>query len=127
MKKRAGAVSFIAVTIILVLVAAYFCAETVKCRTDVSAQEMEAFYLEKEEELVAETRAFLKKEGYENSGVMLTRVVDADGGRQYTMTVHHGRINALGEAERQALLEKLECLSFAGENITFFHEFLTNQ
>ena len=87
MKKRAGAVSFIAVTIILVLVAAYFCAETVKCRTDVSAQEMEAFYLEKEEELVAETRAFLKKEGYENSGVMLTRVVDADGGRQYTMII----------------------------------------
>ena len=126
MKKRAGAVKFMAVTIFLVLVAACFCVETVKCRTNVEAQELEAFYQEKEQELVAETRIFLKAAGYENSGIMLTRVVEADGARHYTMTVHHGRISALDEAGRQALLEKLQGICFAGENISFFHEFLIN-
>ncbi len=118
---------FLTVTIMLVLVIAGLCVETVKCRNDVSAQEMECYYAEKEQELVEETRALLKAEGYENSGVMLTRVVEADGSRCYTLTVHHGRINALSAQEQQELLEKLAELNFEEEQITFFHEFLASR
>ena len=95
MKKRAGVVKFMAVTVFLVLVAAYFCAETVKCGNDVAAEEVEAYYREKEACLVRETRKFLEEEGFRDSGVMLTKVVDTDGSRKYTLTVHHGSIDEM--------------------------------
>lgn len=127
MKKRAGAVKFMAVTIILVLATAYFCVETVKCRSNVELAESEAYYQEKEELLVKETRAFLNEEGFRNSGVMLTKVIEADGSRQYTLTVHHGEIDKMTEEEREILLGKMEHLVFSGEHLSFFHEFLLNQ
>ena len=77
--------------------------------------------------LTKETREFLTEEGFLNSGVMLTKVVDADGSREYTLTVHHGRIDEMTEEEREILLEKMEQLVFAGEGVSFFHEFLFNQ
>ncbi len=126
-RKSVGAAGFAAVTVLLVLLITGLCVETVKCRNDVSVQEMELFYAEKEQELVHEAKALLRAEGYENSGVMLTRVVEADGSRQYTLTVHHGRINRLNEAERRELLEKLGGINFGDEEITIFHEFLASR
>lgn len=127
MKKRAGMVRFLVVTVVLVMVAAYFCVETVSCRVDVAAEEMEMYYREKEAQLVKETREFLKEEGFANSGVMLTKVVDVEGDREYTLTVHHGKIDEMSETERAELLEKMGQLVFAGEGIRFYHEFLLNQ
>lgn len=127
MKRKAGLVRFLAVTIMLVMVAAYFCVETVKCQMDVETQEMEMYYREKEAQLVKETREFLNEAGFTNSGVMLTKVVDAAGTREYTLTVHHGKIDKMCEEEREILLGKMQQLVFAGEGVSFFHEFLLNQ
>lgn len=127
MKRRASAVKFMAVTVLLVLVTAYFCVETVKCENNVAAEELEIFYQEKEAWLVKETRDFLREEGFQNSGVMLTKVVDTDGSREYTLTVHHGKIDEMTEEERAILLGKMEHLMFSGEGVYFFHEFLLNQ
>ena len=127
MKRRASAVKFMAVTVLLVLVAAYFCAETVKCRVDVAAEELEIYYQEKEACLVKETREFLEEEGFPNSGVMLNKVVDTDGSRAYTLMVHHGKIDRMTEAERENLLKEMQQLVFVGDGVSFFHEFLLNQ
>jgi len=127
MKSRGSIVKFMAVTVLLVLVSAYFCVETVNCRNNVAAEEVEAYYREKEAQLVRETREFLCSEGFLNSGVMLTKVVDAQGGREYTLTVHHGRIDEMTEEERAVLMSKMEQLVFSGEGVCFFHEFLLNQ
>ena len=83
MDGRAGSLRFWAVTIILVIVTAFCCAGTVMSRTDFSAQELEHYDREREQKLVEDVREYLRQQGYGNSGVMLTRVMDADGSREY--------------------------------------------
>lgn len=109
MERRAGRFYFWAVTISLIFVAAFCCAEKVKGRENLNAQDRR--YREMEEELVSGTREILRAQGLENSGVMLTRVVETDDVRQYTLTVHHGRIDRMCEAERAALMVELEAFA----------------
>lgn len=122
--ERAGMMGFWAVTVLFLLVAALLCAGTAVSGTDMGARELEKYYREKEYELAADIRGMLQREGMENSGVMVTRVVEADGSRSYTVTVHHSGIDNMSEAERQQLLRRLENLNFEGEGCTFSHQFL---
>lgn len=122
--ERAGMTGFWAVTVFLVLVAALLCAGDAVSGTDTGTRALEEYYREKENELAADVRGMLQREGLENSGVMVTRVVDADGSRSYTVTVHHGDIDKMSEMERQQLLRLLENLNFEGEGCTFSHQFL---
>lgn len=122
--ERAGMMGFWAVTVLFLLVAALLCAGTAVSGTDIGTRELEKYYREKEYELVADIRGMLQREGLEHSGVMVTRVVEADGSRCYTVTVHHGAIDNMSEAERQQLLRRLEKINFEGEGCTFSHQFL---
>ncbi|MGN0168425.1 MAG: hypothetical protein ACI4AB_10310 [Acetatifactor sp.] len=124
MKRKAGSFGFVAATIILVLVAALFFAGTVMSRTDLDAAELEGYYREKEEQLVKDTREYLNRRGFSNSGVMLTRVVEEDGRRQYTVTVHHGEIDRMTQEKRDELAAELSELDFSDGDCIFFHEFL---
>lgn len=125
--RRMNRSGYAAVIMVLTLFACWCCAGTVMSRTDLSAAEMEGYYQEKEKGLVEEARAFLSGEGYIYSGVMLTRVVTADGNREYTLTVHHGKIDKLDDEGRQMLMEGLEGIVFEDENCSFRHEFLINE
>lgn len=123
MRKGTGMAGFLAVTVILVSVAAFFCAETVMCRTRVEDCEFEEYYRTKERELAENVREVLRGEGLDNSGVMITRVVEADGSRQYTVAVHHSGIDAMEEGERELLAEKLESLTFEDDRCSVRHQF----
>ena len=85
MRKRSGrgmksrGVGGIVVMTALVLAAVSLFAGTAMGQDSLSAQEIEAYYQEKERALVAQAREFLNKEGFADSGVMLTRILDADG------------------------------------------------
>ena len=125
--RRISRGGFAAVIMVLTLFACWCCAGTVMSRTDLSAAEIEGYYQEKEKGLVEEARAFLSGEGYIYSGVMLTRVVTADGNREYTLTVHHGKIDKLDDEGRQLLMEGLEGIVFEDEGCSFRHEFLINE
>lgn len=126
MRKNAGSLGFWAATILLVLVVAFFFTATVMSRSSLDQAELEGYYREKEEQLVRDARRFLNAQGYQNSGVMLTRVVGADGSRVYTVTLHHGDFDGLEDAEREALVRELSELEFADENAVFCHKFLDN-
>lgn len=119
MERRTGSLRFWAVTIILVIVTAFCCAGTVMSRTDFSGQELENYYRERERQLVEDAREYLRQQGYENSGVMLTRVVDADGSRDYTLSIHHGRIIGLSEEGQEQLAEGLREIAFRDPNCVF--------
>jgi len=123
-RRKTGSVWFVAATIILVLVAALSFGGTVMSRTDFDAVELESFYRAKESELVTEVREFLAESGLENSGVTLTRVVEQDGSRNYTLTVHHGEIHKMSEQEKENLKVKLDTLCFEDEACTFTPQFL---
>ena len=108
----------------LTLTAIFLCAGTVIGRTQLSVSELEGYYRELEKGLVEEVKEFLNGEGFVHSGVMLTRVVDADGRREYTLTVHHGKIDRMAEENRLLLLERLERIAFDDPDSVFRHEFL---
>lgn len=127
MERRTGMAGFVAVTILLVLIAAFFCVGTVMSRTDLDARELEEYYLAKEQELTREIREVLEEKGFENSGVTVTRVVETDGSRLYTVTVHHGRIDDMCDEEREKLLEELKGINFEDERCSFFHQFLLDE
>lgn len=127
MRRRVqGTIGFMAVTICLVLVTAFCVVQTVKSQCAVEGGELESYYQAKEAEMVRQTRDFLQRAGYKNSGVMLTRVVDNEGKRQYTMTIHHGKIDKMDEKARQDLKGELSAFAFTSENCSFSHTFLIN-
>lgn len=127
MEKRTGTAGYAAVTVLLVLITALFFGMTVRSETDDAARRNERYYREKERELTGEIRAFLESRGLKDSGVMLTRVVEEDGSRAYTVTVHHGRIDEMEDAERDELLRCLAELDFEEEGCSFAHKFLLDE
>lgn len=124
MERNAGSFRFWAATVILVSVAALSFAGTVMCRTNLSSEELKGYYREKEEQMVKDTRAYLNRSGFDNSGVMLTCVVDGGGSRTYTVTVHHREIDRMEEAEREALARELASFAFQDDNSSFYYKFL---
>lgn len=122
MRKRAGNLGFVAVTIILVLLTALCFAGTAASRASSDSAELEGYYRQQEDRLVSRARRLLEEQGFAYSGVMLTCVVEPDGSREYTLTVHHGEIDRMPAPERDALAEKLAGLAFQDETgvVTFF-------
>ena len=117
-------ITFVFVTVLFVMISAFCIGQTVSGKEDGEAKEQEAFYREQEKKLLADTRAFLNQEGYYNSGVTLTRVVDSDGSREYTITIHHSRIDRMDDFEKQELKKALEELVFVSKGCSFCHTFL---
>ena len=117
-------ITFVFVTVLFVMISAFCISQTVSGKEDAEAKEQEAFYREQENKLLADTRAFLNQEGYYNSGVTLTRVVDSDGRREYTITIHHSRIDRMDDFEKQELKNALEELVFVSKGCSFCHTFL---
>lgn len=115
---------FYAVTALLVMVSAFCVAMTAVSQSRAADQKMEAFYREKEKTLVKEVRSFLNEEGFQDSGVALTRMVDGEGQREYTVTVHHDRIDRMDAKSREILRAELAELDFEEEGCFFRHEFL---
>lgn len=123
-KVEIGTSGFWALTVLLVLVSAFCITGTVMSQSNSQEREVEIYYRALEKQLVCDTREYLNESGFRNSGVTLTRVVDENGMREYTMTVHHGKIDRMDENARQILKEELSQLVFAEANCTFYHEFL---
>lgn len=123
MKRRTGIVSFVAGTVLLVLIAALFAGCTAMSRTEIGVRELEEYYLTKEQALTKDVRELLAMKGYENSGVMVTRVIEDDGSRIYTIAVHHKRIDLLDDKEREMLLSQVEDLFFDDEACIFYINF----
>lgn len=127
---RRTTVSFVFFTFAFICVAVLCAACTARSRETLSDRELERWYRERETELVADTRAYLNGGGFRDSGVSLTRVVSPEGGRSYTFTIHHRRIDRMEESRRQRLKEELAALTedFAcaapGESCEFSYEFL---
>ena len=125
MKRRIGSTAgFWAATVCLVLVTAFCIAGTARSQGDMEERELAQFYQVKERQLVEDVKDFLEKKGYVDSGVALTRVVKEDGARDYTITIHHGKIDEMDDFSRQALKNELSGFAFFAENCNFYHEFL---
>lgn len=112
------------ITALLVLVIAFCVTKTVFSQDRVSERQWENYCRVQEKEMVQQVRTYLNENGYKNSGVMLTRIVDESGKCEYTLTVHHGKIDKLDDDERELLKKELSVFDFATEDCKFYHEFL---
>ncbi len=124
MRKGKSGIGFVLVTICLVFISAFCITGTVRSQSKPEPSELENYYRARERELVQNTRDYLNQAGFRNSGVTLTKVMEGDGSRNYTVTIHHDRIDRMDSASRESLKEELAALTFAAENCTFYHEFL---
>lgn len=97
---------------------------TVRSQSRLEQAQIERYYREQENEMVRQVRTFLNENGFDDSGVSLTRVVNEDGSREYTLTVHHRKITALSDEGREELKKELAECNFEGENCSFNQEFL---
>lgn len=123
-------VGFIAMTLALICIIVFCASCTVRGQENLQNPEKECRYKEREAKLLSDTREYLAGQGFYNSGVTLNRVVDEDGSRAYTFTVHHNQIDRMTEQERAGLKTQLDILTedFRGmtpeETCTFQFVFL---
>lgn len=61
-----------------------------------------------EEEYVNEIRLILLEKGCKNAGITLTYVTDAEGNRNYTVALHHNRLDKMKVQEKVLLESRLQ-------------------
>lgn len=118
MKLRKGFV-FVVLTMLLIVVFALGMSSTVSSQSEAEVTVDEASYVALEGEYVQQLRSFLKEEGYENCGINLTRVVDSEGGRAYSIVLHHKYLDKLTDGEKQVLFAALSEGAFHFANCSF--------
>ncbi len=124
MDRRMRTAVFSAASVFLLTVGLFCMALTVTGKEQPSSREEEQYYLEKEKVLTADIRAYLQDKGYRDSGVMVTRVVNEDGSRDYTVTLHHRKLEALSEEAWEALLWELAACEFQEGGCCFHYKLL---
>ena len=65
-------------------------------------------YVDMEEEYVKEARMILLEKGCKNAGITLTYIADAEGNREYTVTLHHAKLDKMKDGERALLTSRLQ-------------------
>lgn len=124
MRKLRGLSFTVLFSAMLILVIAFCISETVLSQSNHARQMEEKYYDELEEAYLQELKLFLAEEGYKNSGVTMTRMVDKDGVRSYTVTIHHKLIDKMSEGEKRELTKACGQIAFADEDSVFCHKFL---
>ena len=112
------------ISIFLILIIAFCISGTVLSQSSHESNIEENYYREMENIYVQEIRDLLRDRGYENSGITMTHVIDENGMRTYTVTIHHGRIDRLSETEREELLAQCSEITFPDDGCGFRYEFL---
>lgn len=83
------------------------------------------FYEELEEDYVLRLREMLGNKGYFNAGITMTKIYQEDGSREYTVQIHHKRIDRLSEGEKVILMNELAAVCFGDEQCSILHKFLS--
>lgn len=112
-------VVFVLFTIVLVLGLALFVSNTVFSQNEEGMFADEAGLRVMEQEYVQEIRTYLNEQGYENSGVTLTWVSEADGSRSYEVVLYHKGMHQLSEAEKAELFAGVKALAFEAAGCNF--------
>ena len=112
-----------AISNIMFYVTIVFCiGSTVKSESGNETQRIENQV--KEQQLLTKVKQYLNENGYRNSGVTLTYVMDESGACDYTFTIHHKRINDMSEEEREAFSAELMQACNASGSYSISYEYL---
>lgn len=118
------ALIYAVITLLIVLLGIFFYSMTARSLQAKRYAETENGYIALEKDMVREVRGYLNRIGLKNSGVMLTRVVEEEGHRQYKLTVHHVEIDGMEESQRELLANQLSQFAFVDSMCDFRYEFI---
>lgn len=110
--------------IMLSMVAAMCITGSIKSQAADTLRAQEAYYEQLEREYIGQVRSFLSEQGYRNSGVTLSRIVDGEGQRSYKVLIYHGAIVRLEEEALTELLEQVADLGFHVPGCSFTAQLL---
>lgn len=110
--------------IMLAMTAAICIAGSIKSQAADTLRAQEVYYEQLEWEYIGQVRNFLAEQGYRNSGVTLSRIVDEEGQRSYKVLIYHGAIVRLEEDALTELLEQVRDLGFHVPGCSFTAQLL---
>lgn len=110
---------FCVITVLLVLMILFCVKGTVMSKGDRRRAEENFYYLTLEQEFVKHTREYLREQGFDDCGVMMTRVTYEDGSREYLVRVHHRQLERMTGEAREALKKELSGAEF-GRDVCIF-------
>ncbi len=108
----AKAAAFILFTVLLVLGLALFGSQTVLSESEEEFLVDEESLRVLEQKYVSQIRDYLEEQGFKNSGVTLTWIMEEDGSRSYEVALYHKGIGKLSEEKREVLFAAVKKLAF---------------
>ena len=115
---------FYMITIGLVIMAFTTMTMSVNATEKKRLQYKDEYYEEIEDSYVQELRDALADRGYRNAGITMTKVFYEDGSREYTVKLHHKRMERLTKQEQDNLLADLTDVSFDDSECRVYLKFL---
>lgn len=100
------------ITVILVAAIFFLISGTVISMSGGDHMKNNHYYAALEQEYLQNARQLLEEEGLKNCGINLRWVDDGNGNREYTMLIHHRRLNRMSEEEIGNLTERLSETEF---------------
>ena len=98
---------FVIITIILSGIIIFCTTQTVLAQSKSNITMDAKQYRKMEQDYVRKVRDYLNEEGYENSGVTLTKVMENDTSKSYTLKIHHKRMEYLDTSQKEQLVSEL--------------------
>ena len=114
MKSGVRDFKFLIISIVCILILIFSIAGTVIGRQTDEYELNNPYYKQMENNYLKEVKDVLSDLGLENSGLSLTKVIFPNGGREYTLLLHHCKMNKIKEAEKEKIMEQLRAI----ENIS---------
>lgn len=106
-------------TVILVLIIVFCVKGTVMSRENAERGQQNRCYAVLEQEYLDRTQQLLEEEGLTGCGMNLRWVADVDGSREYTILLHHKKLDRMTEEERSVLTDMLTEMEFQDEACSF--------
>lgn len=108
-------------TVLLVLIILFCVMGTVMSRGDGGRDRQNKYYAILEQEYLDEVHRLLQEEGLTNCGINLRWVADEEGSREYTVILHHRRLERMSGQEQTDLTDRLTGAEFQDAACSFYY------
>lgn len=106
-------------TVLLVLIILFCVKGTVMSRDKGRYDRQNKYYAVLEQEYLEKVNRLLKEEGVSNCGINLRWVADKEGSREYTVILHHRRLERMSGQEQINLTDRLTGAEFRDAACSF--------
>ena len=108
----------------LILVILSMVTMTVNATESKKLQHENGYYEQIEDEYVQNLRHTLTEKGFCNAGITMTKVFLEDGSREYTVKLHHRRMDNFSPEEKYELIDALSEIEFEAADCRINLKFL---